>query len=137
MSRNKIKLSDIDEKLLEGIRKDLEEGMFEKDAAMLNGVPGRTYRFWKKNVPEFKLMANTAILKYKKKLIQTINVNSVKSGKTGLEILRRRWPKEWNVSQKIKHEGKVETGTKKIADLLQKLYRKYEPRKDRVHSDVS
>jgi len=137
MGRKSIIFKDLDPEIIKGIKEDLEVGVFEKDAAILNGVPPRTFRFWKKHIPEFKQMVRMAILGYKRKVIATINVNSIRSGKTGLEILRRRWPEEWNIPTKIEHKGKLETGTKRIADLLQRIYFGDGPKKNKLHSDVS
>jgi hypothetical protein len=56
----------------------------------------------------FEGRVEASIIKYKKKLIKSTTLNSIKSGIVGLEVLRRRFPKEWNVPQKLEHSGELE-----------------------------
>ena len=104
-------IEEIPEIVLKGIIKDLEEGMSEDDAGTLNKSRATYYR-WKKEIPAFASMIEEAKLKYKKRLISAVTLNSIKSGRVGLEVLRRRYPKEWNVPQKIDLGGKVVTSVK-------------------------
>jgi hypothetical protein len=106
-----IQLNDKYKDALDGIEKDIQNGVFEKDACILNGVSETTYFRWKKEIPEFRERMDKAVLNYKKKIIQTVNVNSVKSGKVALEVLRTRWPREWNIPKKVQltdPEGELE-----------------------------
>ena len=86
---------------MDGVIESLSDGMFKRDAAIFNGISEPTYHRWCKWYPEFREKCEKAILEYKRKIIQTVNINAVKSGKVGLEILRTRWPKEWNVPKKV------------------------------------
>jgi hypothetical protein len=104
-------IKEIPEVVLLGILKDLEEGMNEDDAGALNKSRATYYR-WKKEIPKFAEMIQEAKLRYKKRLINAVTLNSIKSGRVGLEVLRRRYPKEWNVPQKIDLGGKVITAIK-------------------------
>lgn len=88
-------------KVVEAICKSLEAGANEKDAGPLNGVAERTYFLWKKETPKFKDMVELSVLRYKTSLIERINKIAEKDGRIALEILKIRWPEEWNPNFKI------------------------------------
>lgn len=90
-----------DEQIQKNIIQSLKEGMFKRDAAVYNGITEVTFYRWVKANPAFKDAVEKAILEYKRSLIITVNINAVKSGKIALEVLRTRWPKEWNVAKKV------------------------------------
>ena len=102
---------------VEIILENLRGGLWEGDAARMAGVPISTYSYWKKNIPEFKDKVELAILEYKRNLIKAVNVNSVRSGKIALEVLKTRWGSEWNIPKKIRVDDSREE-TKKQIDLI-------------------
>jgi len=85
----------------------------------------------------FESRVEAGIIKYKEKLINTLNMGSLKDFRAGLAILRVRFPAEWNVVKRIEHSGKVETNTKEIAELLQAIYRGDGSKKTRICPEAS
>ena len=85
----------------------------------------------------FESRVEAGIIKYKEKLINTLNMGSVKDFRAGLAILRVRFPAEWNVVKRIEHSGKIETNTKEIAELLQEIYRGDGSKKTNIRPDAS
>ena len=144
-------LKDISEPILKGIIEGLEGGMLEDDVA-IKYCSHATYWRWKKDIVkvnengqavdiegkvltknekgewdgqpifEFKELVDKAIIAYKEKIYKALSINAVKSGKIALEVLRRRFPSQWNVPQKIEHEGAIDIGMKDVADALEKIY---------------
>lgn len=144
-------IKDIPEIVLKGITDGLEGGMLEEDVA-IKYCSSTTYWRWKKEILkvnesgnvvdidgnvltknekgewdgqpiyEFKELVDKAIIAYKEKIYKALTINSVKSGKIALEVLRRRFPSQWNVPQKIEHEGAIDIGMKDVADALTKIY---------------
>ena len=92
---------DIEQRILDEIKKLLEMGVLEKDAGPMVGIGRMTYFRWKKEIPEFKNWCVNAVLDYKKNLVMAVNVNSVKDGKVAMEMLRTRWPGDYNIAKKI------------------------------------
>ena len=85
----------------------------------------------------FESRVEAGIIRYKEKLINTLNMGSIKDFRAGLAILRVRFPAEWNVVKRIEHSGKVETNTKEIAELLQAIYRGDGSKKTRICPEAS
>jgi hypothetical protein len=106
------------EKQVEELIKLLEGGMWERDAAKMAAIPISTYNYWKKNIPDFKNKVELAILTYKKNLIKAVNINTVKSGKIALEVLKTRWGKEWNIPKKLQVNDAREETKKQINIIL-------------------
>lgn len=92
-------LSDEQMATVKKIVKDISNGMTETDASTLN-KSRQTWSRWKAEHPELQEMVDIAKLHYKRSLITSVNINSIKSGFVGLEMLRRRFPKEYNVPLK-------------------------------------
>ena len=110
-------MSKFTERVIEGILKDLEEGALEEDVGPLNGIAQRTYFLWKHNMPEFRDRCENAVLKYKKSLIQIVNVGGIHKPAVALEILARRWPRQFGKT--IKFEGtEPEDKIKKVFELI-------------------
>jgi len=76
---------------------NLAEGMSKKDSAIMAGISEKTFYRWVAEDDSFDSQVEAKILEYKQKIIQSVTLNAFKNGSIGLEILRRRWPKEWNV----------------------------------------
>ena len=79
----------------------IEEGMPQKDGAVLSGIDESTFYRWMEKHASFASKVEASLLKYKEKLIKVVNVNSVKDGKLALEVLARRWPAEFSSKQTI------------------------------------
>ena len=116
-----------DKEKVESIAKKIENGMWERDAALLNDVSETTYFRWKKEIPEFKKRIDRAKLIYKETLMNAISMHGLKSGKVLLEILRIRYPEEWNIAKKIEQVGDSAVAVAEIAITLQKIYEKDDP----------
>lgn len=91
----------LDENTVKGILKSLEEGMWKKDAAVMNGITEQTFHNWQREYPEFKRLVDEAILNYKRNLILAVNVGAVKNPNIALKVLQTRWGKEWNPPKKV------------------------------------
>ena len=85
----------------------------------------------------FESRVEAGVIRYKEKLITTLNMGSLKDYRAALAILKVRFPAEWNVVKRVEHSGSIETNTKEIAELLQKVYRGDGPKKTTIRSDVS
>jgi hypothetical protein len=122
-------IKDIEATILTGIKEDLENGLLENDVAD-KWCSRNTYYRWKREILrvndkgevvdesgkvltknekgewvgepvfEFANEITKAIVTYKHKIIAAVTLNSIKSGRVGLEVLRRRFPKDWNVPLK-------------------------------------
>lgn len=92
---------DKEDPVVKQILQDLELGVWEKDAGPLAGISEATYFNWKKQWPDFREDCRKAVLNYKRKLIQAVNIGAVKDGRVAIETLRTRWPAEWNTAKKI------------------------------------
>lgn len=110
-------MSKYNEQTVQEIRRQLEEGMLQKDAARLAGITEETFYNWQREKkadgipnpeyhPEFSELVERAITVYKQKLIKVVNFNSLKDGRLALEVLARRWPDEYGA--KIEVGGTVE-----------------------------
>lgn len=100
----------IDEKRLktyDTICKYLEDGMWFKDACILSGISEETGHRWKREDDSFDSRVEASIINYKSKMIKLVNLGAVKDGRHALEVLRTRWPKEWNVARKVELSGRV------------------------------
>jgi len=115
----------------------LESLKIKKDSTEIEKVELQQLRERVILCESFGSRVEAGIITYKEKLIKCLNMGSLKDYRAALEILRVRFPTEWNVVKRIEHSGKVETSTKEIAELLQQVLREDGPKKNKVHSDVS
>lgn len=107
-----------DAKTKENICNYLKEGMFKKDSALMAGISEATLYRWLDDDESFKSRVEASILEYKHTLIKNVNLATVKDGKLALEVLRRRFPKEWDG-----YAVKEEISEKRlVVELLQKVY---------------
>lgn len=88
----------------------IEEGMTQRDAAILSGGSEASLYRWikeKKTVEidgetkSFKSLLEASLLRYKQKLVQVVNIGSLKDPKVALEMLARRFPDEYGAKQKV------------------------------------
>jgi hypothetical protein len=89
-----------EEKVAE-ILKLIENGMTQKDAALLSGVAERTWHVWKQENCSIGSRVEASVLKYKRSLIQIVNVGCLKDPKLALELLARRYPNEYGTRQQV------------------------------------
>ena len=90
-----MKIEEIPQIIRNEIKNNLENGILEEDVGQLSGSSKSTYFRWKKEVKGFDEFCEKAILTYKKKLINAVNLGTIKDGKLALEMLERRWPDQW------------------------------------------
>ena len=83
------------EEIIKAICQKLENGLIEKDAAILSGIGESTYYEWKNEKQNFRSRVEAALAIYREKLIKIVNYHSIKDGKLALDILARRWPEEF------------------------------------------
>jgi hypothetical protein len=103
----------------------LEEGLWFKDACQMVGIDESTGHRWKKENPEadnsFASRVEAGIMVYKRKMIKCVTLGSIKDAKVALEVLRVRFPEDWNVAKKFEHGGPVATAMQEIADSIQEM----------------
>lgn len=98
----------------------LKEGMLKKDTALMVGIDESTFYRWVKEDASFASRVEASILEYKHTLIKNVNVTAIKDGKFALEVLKRRFPHDWDGS----YDEQKETGhttNDEVAELLQKV----------------
>lgn len=83
------------------IIKYLSEGAWKRDAAEMAGISHDTFYRWCKEDLTFLTQVKAAILEYKHNLTKVITLGSIKDWKAAAEILKTRWPKQWNRSQRV------------------------------------
>lgn len=109
---------ELDEDIVGRICKYLEEGMLQKDAAILSGIDESTFYRWIRKSASFASRVQTALATYRNKLIQCINLNAVRDGKLALDVLGRRFPEDWAAKVKV-GELDPEAEIQRIKKLIQ------------------
>jgi hypothetical protein len=89
------------EEKVQEILKMLENGITQKDAAVLAGITERTWHRWKQENVSIVSRVEASILKYKQSLIQIVNVGCLKDPKLALELLARKYPNEYGTKQQV------------------------------------
>jgi len=114
-----------DTKVKENICSYLKEGLFKKDSAIMAGISEATLYRWLEEDESFKSRVEASILEYKRTLIKNMTVCAEKDGRLALEVLKRRFPKEWSESVSVAevHEG-YEKERKVVREWLQDVYAK-------------
>lgn len=116
----------------------LRQGLFKKDACVMAGIDKATFYRWVADDATFATQVKSAILEYKHALIKMITVGVQKTPRVGLDILRARWPKEWNVAKKIELGGEVNVKElDRIADILQNVYKEADDKNTDSDTDFS
>ncbi len=101
------------------IIKYLEQGLWFKDACIAAGVSEATGHRYKSIDESFKSQCEAAISKYKEKLIRCINEHALRDGRLALEVLRIRFPEEWNPKRQIQMFNPQEE-LRKVHDMIYK-----------------
>lgn len=89
------------EEKVRDILKMLENGITQKDAAVLAGIAETTWYKWKRENSSISSQVEASILKYKYSLIQIVNVGCLKDPKLALELLARKYPNEYGTKQQV------------------------------------
>lgn len=110
------------EKTVNEICQFLEDGLPQKDAAVLSGISEKTFYRWMEKHDSFDSKVEASITRYKEKLIKIVNVHSVKDGKLALEILARRWPDEFGTKQKVELAFNPQEEMKKIDERIKERW---------------
>ncbi len=98
----------------------LRQGMSKKDAAVMSGISEATLYRWLQEDESFESRVEASILEYKHTLVKNVNISAEKDGRLALEVLKRRYPKEWGENTEIHDSYEMER--KKVSELLQAIY---------------
>ena len=99
----------------------LKEGMFKKDAAIMAGISEATLYRWIEEDESFESRIQAGILEYKHSLVKNITASSVKDGRLALEVLRRRFPREWGNNANLQDNDDHDQSIKKLIETFEKL----------------
>lgn len=113
-----------DTKVKENICSYIKEGLFKKDSAVMAGISEATLYRWIEEDESFKSRVEASVLEYKHTLIKNMTTCAVKDGRLALEVLKRRFPKEW--SDQLTTNENVQDLSKERKDvvvLLEKIYK--------------
>lgn len=92
------------EKIKEDICAYLREGSCKKDAAILAGISEKTFYRWMTENDSFGSRVEANILEFKHSLVKNVNKHVIKNGMVALDILARRWPKDWGKPRKMQYK---------------------------------
>jgi transposase len=107
----------------QAICNSLKEGMFKKDAALLAGISEATLYRWIEEDESFDSRVEASVLEYKRTLIRNVTICAEKDGRLALEVLKRRFPKEWGDKiNMLERSQDLNRERKDVAALLQKIY---------------
>lgn len=81
------------------ICKYLEEGMWFKDACVASGITEQTGHRYKREDVSFVSQCEASLSKYHLKLVRSVNQAALKNGWIALEVLKIRWPEQWNTKK--------------------------------------
>ena len=98
----------------------LKEGMHKKDCASMVGIDESTFYRWIESDASFASRVEAGILEYKHSLVKNVNISAVKDGRLALEVLKRRFPKEWGENAEI--NGSYERERKEVREWLTEVY---------------
>lgn len=79
----------------------IEEGMWQRDAAILAGIDEATLYRWIEKDASFASQVEKSNLKYKQKLIKVVNIGSIQKPEIAVKILEKRWAKEWDPPKQV------------------------------------
>lgn len=98
----------------------LKEGMYKKDAAVMAGISEATLHRWLKEDESFESQVVASILEYKRTLIRIVTACAEKDGRLALEVLKRRFPNDWNGTNDDENAiGR--TTNQEVAELFQQI----------------
>lgn len=116
-----------DTKVKENICNYLREGMFKKDSAIMAGISEATLYRWIEEDESFKSHVEASILEYKRTLIKKMTVCAEKDGRLALEVLKRRFPKEWDYQiTAVESVRDLSQERKDVVAILEKIYKQDE-----------
>jgi transposase len=97
----------------------LRQGMSKKDAAIMSGISEATFYRWLED-ESFESRVEASILEYKHTLVKNVNISTEKDGRLALEVLKRRYPKEWG--ENVETHNTYEKERKNVGELLQAIF---------------
>lgn len=97
----------------------LKDGLCKKDAAMMSGISEKTFYRWVSEDNSFDSEVEASILEYKHSLIKKINIASEKDGRLALEVLSRRFPREWSTKIVSGRDDNSRESIQRIADAIE------------------
>jgi len=113
-----------DTKIKENICNYIREGMFKKDSAIMAGISEATFYRWIEEDESFESLVEASVMEYKRTLIKNITNCAEKDGRLALEVLKRRYPKEWgDNATTLTNSQDLSKERKNVAELLEKIYR--------------
>jgi hypothetical protein len=95
----------------------LEQGLFFKDACLRAGINESTGHRYKQKDASFASRVEAGIAKYKEKLINCVNAGAIKNAWIALEVLKIRFPEQWNPVRRVQSFDPQEE-LKKIHDMI-------------------
>lgn len=95
----------------------LEEGMWFKDACSSAGVTEQTGHRYKREDVSFVSQVEASIAEYHLKLVRCVNQGALKNGWIALEVLKIRYPEEWD-SARRKQQVDPQAELKKMKELI-------------------
>lgn len=99
----------------------LSKGLFRKRACAAAGISEDAFSLWCKSDPDFAQRVSDAEASYQRFLLDIVErelVESPTSGKLALELLARRFPREWGISDAKKEA--IATPQRTAQDLFSK-----------------
>jgi hypothetical protein len=98
----------------------LKQGMCKKDSAQMVGIDESTFYRWIESDTSFASRVEASILEYKHTLIRNVTTCAEKDGRLALEILKRKFPKEWGDNVEVR--GSYEQERKEVREWLQAVF---------------
>lgn len=86
---------------------NLEVGMNKIDSALLEGISKASMYRWMDEDKTFKTDVKKSIINYKKTLVKSVATGAKRDGKLALDVLERKYPKEYGKDNKVKLDGAV------------------------------
>lgn len=83
----------------------LEDGMTQRDASMLAGISEDTLCLWKRNNSDFSEQMGQSVIKFKQKIMKSIQKAGEKDWKALAYIAERRFKRDF--SPEVKHESEL------------------------------
>lgn len=102
----------------------IEEGLYQKDAALLSGISESTFYEWQNSKSEFSESIERALASYKLTLLKSINKCTPKNGRLALEVLSRRFPHQYGLEAreaKVEEKHYVEADTDTVRSYAKNL----------------
>ncbi len=110
------------QKIKEDIFTNLKQGIYKRDSAIMAGIDESTFYRWISEDASFASRVEASILEYKHTLVKNVTTCAERDGRLALEVLKRRFPKEWGDNVNMTENQGGNTTNKVVAEQLQKIY---------------